>query len=122
MIMPDTAEPSPHIYGLQSPPEDHRDYALTAPEGEWTARLDYLRWGGKSNNVPNLLCYFTDQDTGEKYFFSGFKDSDYGPRDKSISFRHEMPGMLYRMKTAHNARGKPIWLSAERLEQTQEPE
>jgi hypothetical protein len=44
----------PPILGKQSPPPDYKDYAFDAPEGEWTARLDYLRWGKSAHNVPNL--------------------------------------------------------------------
>ncbi len=108
----ETTTQTPKIHGWSSPPLDHRDYSFAAPEGEWTAQLDYLRWGKSSN----LLCYFTDLDTGEKYFFSAFNDAGYGPRDQSINFRYEMPGTQYRVKTGHNARGKPYWLSAERIE------
>jgi hypothetical protein len=38
-----TAPVKPHILGAQSPPPDHGAYAFSAPEGEWTGCLDYLR-------------------------------------------------------------------------------
>ena len=102
----------PKIGGVKSPPLDHADYAFGAPEGEWTGRLDYLRWGRKSN----LICYFTDVDTGGKYFLSGFQREGYGPRDMSISFRYERIGALYRLTTGQTPQGKPAWYSAKRTE------
>ena len=103
------------ILGVESPPPNHKDYAFGAPEGVWLARLDYLRWGKKANNVPNLLCYFTDVETGRQYFFSAFKSANYGPADQSMCFREETPGTLYRLTTGRNSKGNPVWHSAERL-------
>jgi hypothetical protein len=106
----------PRIPGIESPPPDREAYAFGAPEGVWTARLDYLQWGRKANNVPNLLCYFTDVETGKRYFFSAFKSDGYGPLDRSLRFREERLGTLYRLTTGRNSRGNPVWRAAVRLE------
>ena len=111
-----TAPAQPRILGAQSPPPDHGAYAFGAPEGEWTGRLDYLRWGKKANHVPNLLCYFTDVQTGQRYFFSAFKSAGYGPADKSLCFREEAVGTCYRLRTGRNRKGNPVWYAAERLD------
>jgi hypothetical protein len=110
----------PPILGKQSPPPDYKDYAFDAPEGAWTARLDYLRWGKSANNVPNLVCYFTDIETGKQYLFSAFKSDGYGPLDRSLCFRHENLGTLYRLTTSKNSRGKPVWHTAQRLERPEQ--
>lgn len=107
---------TPRIGGKASRPPDYAAYAFDAPEGRWTGRLDSVRWGKKANNVPNLVCYFTDVATGKQYLFSAFKSNGYGPLSGEPSFRQERPGTLYRMSTGKNSKGKPIWHAATRVE------
>ena len=86
-------------------------YEFSCPEGEWIGRLDVKQWGKNKN----LTLYFTDEDTGERYWFSVFWREAYRARDGQIAFRDEEPGTRYKMLTRTNPEGKPVFLGATRL-------
>ena len=48
-------------------------YQYGCPEGIWKGRLDGKQWGGETN----IRLYFTDLDSGNKYWFSTFHKDEY---------------------------------------------
>ena len=86
-------------------------YDFGCPDGEWVGRLDNKQWG----NSKNLVLYFTNEDTGERFWLSVFWNNDYRPRDSQISFRDEEAGSRYKMNTRMNEKGNPIFLGATKI-------
>ena len=88
------------------------DYKFDLLEGEWVGRLIAKSWGKSSN----LLCYFEDVQTLEKYKISAFKSrksTGYRPADEVIDFGVAgIEGNVYKMVTGKNKKGNPAWKSA----------
>lgn len=88
------------------------DYKFELPEGPWRARLVAKSWG----KSVNLMCYFEDVETLEKYKISAFrsrKASGYRANDEGIDFSQAgIEGCVYDLVTGKNKRGNPAWLSA----------
>jgi hypothetical protein len=99
----------PHILRLDKRKEDGlENYTYNAPEGHWTGRFDDRAWG-KSRN---LLVYFTDVDTNQKYRLSVFANNNYKPYQGGPSFRREALGNQYRVITERSKNGLPKFLEA----------
>jgi hypothetical protein len=86
-------------------------YEFGVPDGEWIGRLDNKQWGKNQN----LILYFTNEDTGQRHWFSVFANDKYRPRDEQVSFRDEEAGSRYWMTTGHTPKGNPAFLSAEKI-------
>jgi len=89
------------------------EYASRPPVGEWKGKLIVKAWG-KSVNV---ICFFEDIDSGEKYWLSAFRtQGGYTPQDKKIDFSEAgIDGRVYLLETGLNSKGRPAWLRAEEL-------
>jgi hypothetical protein len=87
-------------------------WQLDCPEGTWIGRLDGKEWGKSSN----LKLYFTDEATGERYWFSVWFNNSYAPRGGGINFKHDgEPGDLFELGTAKNSKGAPCLISARKI-------
>jgi hypothetical protein len=98
--------------------EDYRDianrdeYELDCPEGNWTARLDAKAWGKSAN----LILYFSDVETGRKYWLSVFFETGYRARENGYDFRNDaMPGDVFELTTKKTKSGKPSLLAAHKI-------
>jgi hypothetical protein len=91
----------------------HRfDYTFDCPAGVWRARLDAKAWGRQQN----LIMYFSEIRTGDKYCISLFKPSSYKPEDGSFPFRVKgQPGEQFELETAETRTGRTKLLSAKTL-------
>ena len=91
--------------------EKHMEYAFGCPDGEWTATLDHKAWG---KNL-NLILYFTEQESGAKYWLSVFHTNGYKPRDDSLDFKNEAePGEGFILTTSRSKAGNPVLQSAKK--------
>lgn len=92
------------------------DYKFDLPDGTWTGRLLAKSWG----KSVNLICYFKDMVTLEKYKISAFKSrkaTGYRPKDEQIDFSEaDIEGRVYELTTGKNKMGNPAWISAKWLE------
>jgi len=98
-----------HITGLYSHPkrkEFHETYSFNPPEGILTGTLDDRAWG----KSWNLLCYFTEASSNEKYCLSFHGTKGYKPDDKSIAFDEEEIGTLYELTIRKSPSG---WISVQ---------
>jgi hypothetical protein len=98
--------------------ESYRDipnsdaYELDCPDGTWTARLDAKAWGKSAN----LILYFSETETGRKYWLSVFFDNGYKARDGGHDFRHDAnPGDVFELTTEKTRGGKPKLQAARRI-------
>ena len=105
------------IYNLSGHPEQEalQGYAFDAPEGVWRGRLDHHAWGKSAN----LLCYFTDVDSGNRYRLSVFSRGGYKPYGEGPAFDEEETGSIYEITTAMSRNGFPKFMSAVRLDEVQ---
>jgi hypothetical protein len=87
-------------------------WVFDCPEGTWTARLDQMAWG----KSQNLILYFTDEATSERYWFSVFHRNGYKPRDNGHDFKRDaQPGDLFELTTKKTKGGNPDLKSARKL-------
>ena len=91
-------------------------YALDSPEGPWIGRLDFIAWGKQHN----LICYFTEATTGREYRLSTFWSKQFKSYVDGPSFREEVPGARYEIRTSRSRNGLPRFDRARRLEQAPE--
>ena len=103
----------PYIHPMDAIEEfDLTEYKYDAPEGEWIGRLDTRAWG----KSQNLLLYFTDINTAEKYRLSVFSRNSYKPYKSDLSFRKEQLGKSYKISTSKSKNGLPKFLTAELIQ------
>lgn len=88
-----------------------REYAMEAPEGTWTGRLDFHAWG----KSLNLFCYFTELASGKKYRLSVFHNKEYHPSKEGPAFDEEPAGSTFEITTGKSKSGLPSFLSARKL-------
>lgn len=105
-----------------------REYDAVVPVGEFFATLDFRVWG----KSVNLRCFFTHQETGEKFTLSAFRShfgedhivqrpdgqtrKAYAPEDGSFDFSEgDFDGRFFRLVTRQGKRGNILWSSAELL-------
>lgn len=92
---------------------DVENYSIPEP-GEFIAQLKFKIWG----KYPCLHCFFTT-DKGEKIKLAAFIDREtekYTARDLEIDFSEAgIEGTMYKLHVSKNSKGRPAWLSAERL-------
>lgn len=93
--------------------ENWADYAFGCPEGKWTARLDNTSWG--RGKVGNLILYFSEIGTDNKYWFSVFWGNGYCADDEGLSFPDVEPGTALELTTAKTKTGKPRLLAAAKV-------
>lgn len=86
-------------------------YSYDVPEGAWEGRLDLHAWGKSTN----LLCFFTDIKSGEKYRLSVFSRGGYCPNEGGPELDKEQVGSVFKIKTSYSKNGKPKFMSAEKL-------
>ncbi|MHB1247844.1 MAG: hypothetical protein ACYCZL_00280 [Polaromonas sp.] len=89
--------------------------AYLPPMGEWTGKLLAKCWG----NSRNLICFFEDVATGNKYKLSVFSNEGtrYRPKDDGIDFSEPgIEGQDYVIETALSSKGNPAWLTATLIE------
>jgi hypothetical protein len=85
--------------------ENWADYTFGCPEGKWTPQLDNKSWG--KGKVGNLILYFSEIGTDNKYWLSIFWDNGYCADDEALSFRNVEPGSVLELTTAKTKTGKP---------------
>jgi hypothetical protein len=91
---------------------DRDAWTFGCPEGTWTGRLDQKAWG----NATNLMVYFTDTATGEKYWFSVWHRNSYTARDGGLSFKTDAElGDLFELTTSTTKQGNPNLKSARKI-------
>jgi hypothetical protein len=91
--------------------ENASDYTFGCPDGEWTATLDHKAWG----KTRNLILYFTEQETGAKYWLSVFHNDRYKAHDGSLDFKDEAePGEVFILTTRRSKTGNPVLQSAKK--------
>ena len=91
---------------------NHKDWVFGCPEGTWTGRLDQKAWG----RARNLMLYFSDEATGQKFWFSVFSHNRYRPRDNSHDFQNDAePGDLFTLTTRKTKTGSPDLATARKL-------
>jgi hypothetical protein len=84
-------------------------YTFDCPVGVWRACLDAKAWGRQQN----LIMYFSQSDTGNKYCICVFKPSYYKPEDGRFAFRVQgQPGEFFELETAQTRTGRTKLLSA----------
>jgi hypothetical protein len=89
-----------------------QDWSFGCPEGEWRGRLDHKAWGDSSN----LMLFFSEEITGEKYWFSVFHTYQYRPRDGGHDFKNDAEsGDMFELKTKKTKSGNPNLLSARKI-------
>ena len=92
---------------------DVESYEIPAP-GKYNAELKFKIWG----KYPCLHCFFIT-DEGQKIRLAAFIDKEtgkYTSRDLDIDFsKAGIEGIKYRIHVAKNSKGRPAWLSAERI-------
>ena len=88
-----------------------RDYAMEAPEGKWTGRLDYQAWG----KSLNLFCYFTEVASGKKIRLSVFHEKQYHPAQEGPAFDEEPVGGTFEITTEKSKKGLPKFVAARKL-------
>ncbi len=92
--------------------DNRREWAFGCPDGTWTGRLDQKAWG----HSQNLMLYFSNTETGEKFWFSVFSRNRYRPRDDSHDFQNDAePGDLFTLTTKKTKSGNPDLTSARKL-------
>jgi hypothetical protein len=87
------------------------EYAYMPPIGQWEGKLIAKCWG----NGMNIICFFEDVSTGEKYQLSAWRHQEnvYRPKDDGIDFSQTgMEGQIFLIETKVSSKGKPVWLSA----------
>jgi len=94
--------------------ENSADYGFDCPEGKWTARLDD-KASGRGKKVANLILYFSQIGTDNKYWFSVFWDNGYCAEDEGLTFRDVEPGAVLELTTTKTKTGKPRLLSAVKI-------
>jgi hypothetical protein len=91
--------------------ENWQDYTLGCPEGTWNARLDNKAWG----KSQNLILYFSEIGTDQKYWLSVFAQDSYCARDRGFSFRDIEPGAVFELITSKSKAGYPKLESARQV-------
>ncbi len=91
--------------------DNWKDYTFGCPEGTWLGRLDKRGWGKSAN----LILYFTHVETGDKYWFSLYFNTDYKPRGGGPNFKTEVQeGDTVLLTTKLTASGKPNLVEAKK--------
>jgi hypothetical protein len=87
-------------------------YQYDCPDGTWTGRLDERAWGKSAN----LILYFSDIESRQKYWLSVFWDNGYRTNNGQ-DFRHDAePGDLFELTTGRTKTGKPKLISAVKIQ------
>lgn len=98
------------IFGLLDHPSDQLDgYQTSAPDGNWTGRLDDRAWGKSAN----LFCYFTDIVSAEGYRLCVFFDKEYRPARGGPTMDQEPLGRVYRITTRQGKKRLSQFVTAE---------
>ncbi|HUE05024.1 MAG TPA: hypothetical protein VMR62_36075 [Bryobacteraceae bacterium] len=94
--------------------ENWADYTFGCPEGKWTAQLDNKAWG--KGRVQNLILYFSEVGSGQKYWFSVFWPNGYRADDKGLSFKDDVqPCAVLELTTTKTKSGSPRLTGAVRI-------
>jgi hypothetical protein len=84
-------------------------YEFGCPSDDWKGRLEHKAWG-KSGN---LILYFTDEDTGQKWCLSVFWNNAYRSKDNRTEFREAAEiGDVFLLKTPKSLSARPYIQSA----------
>ena len=88
------------------------DWSFGCPDGSWRGRLDQKAWGDRGN----LMLFFSDETTGEKYWFSVFWTNRYHPKDGGHDFKNDAEsGDVFELETEKTKSGSPKLLSARKI-------
>lgn len=77
------------------------EYSMEVPLASWTGRLDYVAWG----KAHNLLCYFNEEATGNRYRLSTFWNNGFKPYRDGPAFNEEATGTRYAIQTSRSKNG-----------------
>ncbi len=79
------------------PQSAHLDYTLEVTAGTRRVRLDAQGWSEVSDApliAPDLCCYFTDVDTGQRIRIVILATHGYQPNDRSLDMLQLTPGCI----------------------------
>src|SRR5438105_9034838 len=82
------------------------------PTGTFDAILEFKIWGKKTASV---VCYFTQKETGAKFYLSVLKrigDGKYMLDGCAIDFRECPAPALYQIQVDKNTKGNPVLKNA----------
>lgn len=85
------------------------EYSFEVPVGTWKGRLDDRMWGRSCN----LLLFFSEASTGEKYALSVFSNRDYSPNKGVVNFREQGVGKFYNLTTDLTKTNRTAFVKAE---------
>jgi hypothetical protein len=87
-------------------------YEFGCPSDEWKGRLEHKAWGKRGN----LILYFTDEDTGQKWWLSVFWTNAYSSKDGRTQFTQAAEiGDLFLLKTPKSRSDRPYIQSATKI-------
>lgn len=85
------------------------NYQYGCPEGKWRGQLDGKEWGKKAN----IRLYFTDLESGDKYWFSTFFNNNYQPKEGGLNFAREVEiNQCFELTTQKTKNGTPKLVKA----------
>jgi hypothetical protein len=91
---------------------DACQYEYGCPDGTWTGRLDERAWGKSAN----LILYFSDIESGQKYWLSVFWGDGY-KSNNGQNFRNDAQSDdLFELTTGKTKTGKPKLVSAVKIQ------
>ena len=93
-------------------PRDYSYHKEDIQQGEYLASLDFKIW---SKKVSGITCYFTNQETDQKFQLTVYRNTDreYKLKDCALDFV-ECPGKsLYKINVGKNGKGNTKFIGAE---------
>lgn len=96
-------------------PKNYSYHKEDIQEGEYLASLDFKIWSKKVNGIT---CYFTNQETGEKFQLTVYRneDTEYKLNDCEIDIAECPTEALYKINVGKNNKGNIKFIAAELIE------
>ena len=96
-------------------PRDYSYHKEDIQEGEYLASLDFKIW---SKKVSGITCYFTNQETNQKFQLTVYRNGDreYKLKDCEIDFAYCPTEALYKINVGKNGKGNIKFIAAELIE------
>lgn len=97
-------------------PRDYSYHKEDIQEGEYLASLDFKIW---SKKIPGITCYFTNQETDQKFQLTVYrdkKDREYKLRNCETEFEICPTEALYKINVGENGKGNIKFIAAELME------
>ena len=95
-----------------------RDYSYQKEDiqiGKYPASLDFKIW---SKKVSGITCYFTNQETNEKFQLTVYRNTDreYELKDCELDFAECPTQTIYKIEVTENKKGNIKFIAAEPLQ------